>query len=177
MFARCAQRTSAVDAVEQRVGTFKFAHGFGRGLHDDARDGFHDGQFCSALRRKRFHFQVTATDVEKFRRPRFHAVCCFRVIAPDRVMRVFTHRALSCRTVPSPSSDGMMRTRLPDGPATEIFGTCDAFWPRSKITSPFVTSARNNWFLSFTKSDRRRGAGKPLQLSACPGFNLRGLPF
>ena len=55
------------DAVEERVGTFKFTDRLRRGMHDHAFDFFHDWKRSAFGCRQALDLQITAADVEEFR--------------------------------------------------------------------------------------------------------------
>ena len=86
-------------AVEQIVGTFKFANGIGRRMNDDAAERFYFRQFAVGFRRRKMCLPITATDIEKFRRPCFFAVGCLGEFAPDCAAMTRTHRALIDRAI------------------------------------------------------------------------------
>ncbi len=81
-------------AVEQIVGAFKFADRLGRGMNHNAGERFDFWQRAVGCCRREMNLNVTAADVEKFRRPRFHAVRGLREFAPKRAATSRAHRTL-----------------------------------------------------------------------------------
>src|SRR5207237_6308990 len=61
------------NAIEQHIGTFEFADGFGRRLNNRRLDRFYFWQRAIRVRSE-MRLKVTAANVEKFRRPRFDSI-------------------------------------------------------------------------------------------------------